>query len=162
MCSFKRHKAFKNTASFRDWEDLVGAPGGIDNSCGKRFDWNYPDLPSGYDHKFIFTELGYNLKMTDIQAALGNSQINNLHEYVSIRRDNHNYLSSLILDSNLKNKVTIHKPTQENINPSWFGFPFSLNGEYSAIDMMKFLNSKGVMTRPVFRGIYLPSMFKRS
>ncbi len=151
-------------ASFRDWGRSCWCPGGIDNSCGKRFDWNYPGLPSGYDHKFVFTEVGYNLKMTDIQAALGDSQINCLNKYIEIRRHNHNYLSDLIKNSSIKDKIFIHLPTVNNANPSWFGFPFSLNGDYSAVEMMKYLNSRGVMTRPVFSGniTYHPCMKDRN
>jgi CDP-6-deoxy-D-xylo-4-hexulose-3-dehydrase len=136
--------------SYRDWgRDCWCAPGN-DNTCNKRFLHKLGDLPFGFDHKFTYSHIGYNLKATDMQAAVGVKQIDRLDEFVAKRRLNWNLLHEL-----LKNEdwIILPKPT-ENSQPSWFGFAITIKPEFqiSAREVTMALNTKGIGTRQLFAG----------
>jgi CDP-4-dehydro-6-deoxyglucose reductase, E1 len=136
--------------SFRDWgRDCWCAPG-HDNTCNKRFEHKLGDLPYGFDHKFTYSHIGYNLKATDMQAAVGVKQLGRLDDFVSQRRSNWSVLSGLL---NNVNWLILPKAT-ENSNPSWFGFALTIKPDsgVNARELTMFLNSKGIGTRQLFGG----------
>ena len=143
-------KLKKIAESFRDWgRDCFCAPGNSD-TCGCRFTQQHGDLPYGYDHKYVYSHCGYNLKITDMQAACGLGQLKKLNEFISRRRENFNYLKSGLesIDS-----IQIAKPTEDS-KPSWFGFPITLKkgSEFHRNDLINFLESNKVGTRLLFAG----------
>ena len=140
----------KQVESFRDWGRDCYCETGCDNTCKKRFQWKLGDLPLGYDHKYIYSHIGYNLKATDMQAALGLSQINKLDYFVSRRKENYAYLKSGLIDLE---GIKIASATP-NSDPSWFGFPVTLdeNLGFSREDLLRFLESKKIGTRLLFAG----------
>ena len=136
--------------SFRDWgRDCWCAPG-HDNTCEKRFQHQRGDLPYGFDHKFTYSHIGYNLKATDMQAAVGVKQLDRLDEFVSKRRENWSTLSGLLENIDW---LILPKPT-ENSNPSWFGFAITIkpDSRVNTRDLTMSLNSKGIGTRQLFGG----------
>lgn len=137
--------------SFRDWgRDCYCAPG-CDNTCGCRFEQKHGDLPYGYDHKYVYSHSGYNLKITDMQAACGLAQLNKLDYFIARRRENFSYLKEKLQSLN----EFIHLPVAtENSNPSWFGFPITLkdNCGSSRVDLLKFLDSHKIGSRLLFAG----------
>ena len=137
--------------SFSMWGKDCWCEPGNDNTCGKRFDWKLGDLPYGYDHKFIFSHLGYNLKMTDMQASIGAEQMNKLDEFVQLRQKNWKLLYDEL--SIFKNNFIL--PTYDNRSePSWFGFALTVknNCKYTKNEIVSFLESKKIRTRPLFAG----------
>ena len=132
--------------SFRDWGRDCYCPPGCDNTCGCRFSQQLGDLPFGYDHKFTYSHLGYNLKITDMQAACALSQLDRADEFIEKRRNNHNYLMSLM--KNLDQYFKLPEPT-ENSNPSWFGFSVTLRDDvdFKREDLLQFLNSKNIVVK---------------
>lgn len=149
---FMNNSIVKRAAeSIRDWgRDCYCAPG-VDNTCGKRFDQQLGDLPFGYDHKYTYSHLGYNLKITDMQAAVGCSQLQHLSKFIDIRKRNFKLLSKGLED--LQDFFILPKAT-ENADPSWFGFPITIK-DSSKIDrreLMVFLAEKKIGTRLIFAG----------
>lgn len=141
----------KAAESFRDWgRDCWCAPG-KDNTCGKRFGWRLGDLPKGYDHKYIYSHIGYNLKVSDMQAAVGVSQLKKLDGFIKKRNANFEFLKSKLLG--LENKIILPTPTPGS-EPSWFGFPISMgkNSPITRNEMVKFLEDNKVGTRLLFAG----------
>lgn len=140
----------KQVESFRDWGRDCYCETGQDNTCQKRFEWQLGDLPKGYDHKYTYSHIGYNLKATDMQAALGVSQFSKLELFVEKRKQNYAYLKER-LDG--IEGINIAKATP-NSEPSWFGFPITLDPSHPANreDLLKFLNSRQIGTRLVFAG----------
>jgi len=137
--------------SIRDWgRDCYCAPG-IDNTCGKRFHQKLGDLPFGYDHKYTYSHLGYNLKITDMQASVGVSQMQHLPKFINARKKNFELLSKGL--ENLQDYFILPKAT-ENSDPSWFGFPITIknNTKFSRLDLMLYLNEKKIGTRLIFAG----------
>ena len=137
--------------SLRDWgRDCFCAPGKND-TCGKRFDWKLGDLPYGYDHKYTYSSIGYNLKITDMQASVGLSQLQKLPEFIKIRQDNFEYLKINLLKFS---KDLILPTATSNSSPSWFGFPILVtqDSSFSKNDLVSFLSSKLIDTRPLFAG----------
>ncbi len=137
--------------SFRDWgRDCSCAPG-QDNHCGRRFSQKFRDLPEGYDHKYVYSEMGYNLKMTDLQAAVGLSQLKKLDHFIARRRENFAYLRERLASMR---DVFILPEATEHSNPSWFGFPIGVRPESGVLreDLLRFLDSCKIGTRLLFGG----------
>jgi CDP-6-deoxy-D-xylo-4-hexulose-3-dehydrase len=137
--------------SFRDWgRDCWCAPG-CDNTCLKRFDWKLGELPEGYDHKYTYSHLGYNLKSGDIQAAIGLAQLEKLNSFIEKRRFNWNYLRENLSD--LENLLLLPEKTA-NSDPSWFGFAITVKPECKITrnQIVAKLNEKNIGTRLLFGG----------
>lgn len=137
--------------SFRDWGRDCYCPPGCDNTCGCRFEQKHGDLPFGYDHKYVYSHSGYNLKITDMQAACGLAQLEKLIFFIARRRENFSYLFNKLQSLN----DFIHLPVAtENSNPSWFGFPITLkdNCGSNRVDLLKFLDSHKIGSRLLFAG----------
>ena len=137
--------------SFRDWgRDCYCAPG-CDNTCGCRFEQKHGDLPYGYDHKYVYSHSGYNLKITDMQAACGLAQLGKLEYFIEKRRSNYAYLRNKL--ESLIDFIHLPIPTP-NSNPSWFGFPITLKDDcgVSRVDVTKFLDSHKIGSRLLFAG----------
>ena len=137
--------------SLRDWgRDCWCAPG-CDNTCLKRYEWKLGDLPEGYDHKYTYSHLGYNLKSGDVQASIGLAQLERLDEFVEKRRSNWRYLYSHL--KSLEEFLILPKPTKYS-DPSWFGFALTVrkSSPYSRNDIVKFLNESKIGTRLLFGG----------
>jgi CDP-4-dehydro-6-deoxyglucose reductase, E1 len=136
--------------SYRDWGRDCWCPSGKDNTCGQRFTKQYGELPLGYDHKYVYSHLGYNLKITDMQAAIGCAQLKKLDKIVATRRKNFQY----ILDG-LKGTRGLLLPVPErNSNPSWFGFLISVkeNAGFTRNELTNFLEERKIQTRNLFAG----------
>ena len=137
--------------SIRDWgRDCYCLPG-CDNTCGKRFDWQLGDLPKGYDHKYTYSHLGYNLKITDMQAACGLAQLERLDGFVKARQDNFDYLTEKL--QTLKEFLILPEST-EHSSPSWFGFPITIKEDagISRVMLLKHLDNYNIGTRLLFAG----------
>jgi len=137
--------------SFRDWgRDCWCAPG-KENTCGKRFDWQLGDLPHGYDHKYIYSHIGYNLKATDMQAAVGVAQLKKLPRFIEWRKKNFAALREALSIS--QDHFILPEPTPHS-DPSWFGFPMMVRdgASFSRKNLVEFLDSKKVQTRQLFGG----------
>ena len=137
--------------SFRDWgRDCYCAPG-CDNSCNKRYGWKLGDLPKGYDHKYIYSHLGFNLKITDMQAAVGLAQLDHLDGFVAARRRNFDRLKAGF--ARLEEFFILPEATLGTM-PSWFGFPLTLRADapFTRGDLLAFLNANKVDTRLLFGG----------
>ena len=137
--------------SFRDWGRDCYCPSGCDNTCGCRFEQKHGDLPYGYDHKYVYSHSGYNLKITDMQAACGLAQLGKLEYFIEKRRSNYAYLRNKL--ESLKDFIHLPVPTP-NSNPSWFGFPITLKDDcgVSRVDVTKFLDSHKIGSRLLFAG----------
>ena len=137
--------------SFRDWGRDCYCDPGQDNTCKKRFDRQFGSLPSGYDHKYTYTHVGYNLKITDMQAACGLAQLDSLEYFIERRKKNFKTLMSLLMPYE---KFLILPKETKNSEPAWFGFPITLreNMGYERVQLLKYLDSKGVGTRLLFAG----------
>jgi CDP-6-deoxy-D-xylo-4-hexulose-3-dehydrase len=136
--------------SFRDWGRDCWCNPGCDNTCGKRFDWQLGDLPAGYDHKYIYSHLGYNLKITDMQAAIGLAQLDRLPGFISARQNNFAYLSERLSGIN---HLRLPSATPSS-NPSWFGFPITLSDDapFSRVELLRYLDQQKIGTRLLFAG----------
>lgn len=137
--------------SFRDWgRDCYCAPG-CDNTCGKRFGQQFGSLPQGYDHKYTYSHLGYNLKITDMQAACGLAQLERVEEFVEKRKANFAYLKQGL--ASCEQFIELPEATP-NSEPSWFGFPITLKEDsgISRIDLVQFLDEAKIGTRQLFAG----------
>jgi len=137
--------------SFRDWgRDCWCAPG-CDNTCLKRYEWQLGELPEGYDHKYTYSHLGYNLKSGDIQAAIGLAQLDRLESFVEIRRRNWKYLRDSLTE--LEDQIILPRALEES-DPSWFGFAITVrkNAGKSRNEIVKDLNERKIATRLLFGG----------
>ena len=137
--------------SFRDWGRDCYCEPGKDNTCNKRFEWKLGDLPFGYDHKYTYSHLGYNMKITDMQAACGLAQLDRLEGFIKKRKENFNFLYKSL--KNLE-EFLILPEIEKNSDPSWFGFPISLrkNNKFNRNDLIKYLNDNQIGTRLLFSG----------
>ena len=140
----------RQVESFRDWGRDCYCDTGCDNTCQKRFEWQLGDLPKGYDHKYIYSHIGYNLKATDMQAALGLSQLAKLEDFIEKRKFNFNYLKENLKGIEGLNFTT---PTEKS-DPAWFGFPITLDPSHpiDREDLLRFLDSRKIGTRLLFAG----------
>ncbi len=144
-------KLIKIAESFRDWGRDCYCKPGCDNSCGVRFRWRLGSLPEGYDHKYIYSHLGYNLKISDMQAACGLAQLRRLPEFIRKRNENFAYLRDRL--SPLGDYIKLVEAT-ENSEPSWFGFPVTIRkgSGVSRVDLLNYLDQHGIGTRLLFAG----------
>ena len=136
--------------SYRDWGRDCWCVGGVDNTCKHRFSKQYGQLPMGYDHKYVYSHFGYNLKVTDMQAAIGCAQLEKLDYIVTRRRENF---------TNLKNQLTgtpylILPEAETHATPSWFGFLITVepNAPFTRNELAEYLESKKIQTRNLFAG----------
>ncbi len=135
--------------SFRDWGRDCVCPSGRDNLCGHRFDRQYGELPLGYDHKYVYSHFGYNLKATDLQAAVGCAQLEKFPGFVEKRRHNFDRLWAALADT--QDKLILPEPC-ENSRPSWFGFLITCKEGTDRNAVVQYVESKGVQTRMLFAG----------
>jgi len=137
--------------SFRDWGRDCWCQPGKDNTCGKRFDWQLGDLPHGYDHKYIYSHLGYNLKLTDMQAAVGVAQLKKLPAFIAARQRNYQALYHGLKD--LEEHFILPEATPGS-EPSWFGFPLAVRCEapFTRNEAVGFLEKHKIATRLLFGG----------
>lgn len=137
--------------SYRDWGRDCICPSGRDNFCGHRYDGQYGELPKGYDHKYVYSHFGYNLKVTDMQAAVGCEQLKKFPEFVKRRKHNWSRLKNALIPA--EDKLILPIPA-ENSDPSWFGFLITIK-EDSGLDrekVVRYIESKNVQTRMLFSG----------
>jgi CDP-6-deoxy-D-xylo-4-hexulose-3-dehydrase len=140
----------KQVESFRDWGRDCYCETGCDNTCFKRFEWQLGDLPAGYDHKYIYSHIGYNLKATDMQAALGVTQLAKLEFFIQRRKENFTYLSNAL--SKIEGlSIAVATP---NSDPSWFGCPITLDPKHpvNREELLRFLDNRKIGTRLLFAG----------
>lgn len=140
------HKAIR---SFRDWGRDCVCPSGRDDLCGHRFDRQYGELPQGYDHKYVYSHFGYNLKATDLQAAIGCAQLDKLPSFVERRQHNFSRLKQALMP--VAEQLILPEPC-EHAHPSWFGFLITCKEGIDRNQMVSHLESKGVQTRMLFAG----------
>lgn len=147
-------KLYRLVNSFRDWGRDCHCNPGADDTCKNRFNGKYGELPKGYDHKYVYSHFGYNLKATDMQAAVGCAQMDKLEEFISIRRRNWELLRSG-LDS-IKSIITLPEPCNSSI-PSWFGFIMTINDNapFTRDQLAIYLESINIQTRNLFAGNYI-------
>src|SRR6202167_889986 len=137
--------------SFRDWGRDCWCEPGKDNTCGKRFDWQLGTLPCGYDHKYTYSHIGYNLKATDMQAALGLSQIEKLPHFIERRKENFAYLKMALKP--MEDCLILPEATPGS-DPAWFGFPIGVREDapFTRADLIRALEAKKIATRLLFGG----------
>jgi len=137
--------------SFRDWGRDCYCEPGKDNTCNKRFEWKLGNLPFGYDHKYTYSHLGYNMKITDMQAACGLAQLKRLDGFIKKRKENFSFLYNNLRDLE---EFFMLPEAQINSEPSWFGFPLTLkkNSKFNRNDLVRYLNQNKVGTRLLFSG----------
>ncbi len=142
--------------SYRDWGRDCWCGTGQDNSCNNRFGWQLGELPKGFDHKYVYSRLGYNLKITDMQAALGVAQLGKLEWFIAKRNTNWAYLTKRLMEEGLDTYFILPKAT-DNSEPSWFGYVLSIRPEsgINREELMQYLNNKKIGTRLLFSGNYL-------
>jgi CDP-6-deoxy-D-xylo-4-hexulose-3-dehydrase len=137
--------------SLRDWGRDCWCPPGRDNTCRKRFDRQSGKLPFGYDHKYVYSHLGYNLKITDWQAALGLSQLNKLPSFLAKRKENAECLLSSLRDLS---EWLLLPAIPPNLRPAWFGFMLSIKpgATFTKLQLVEYLEKHGIGTRQLFAG----------
>lgn len=137
--------------SFRDWGRDCYCPPGKDNTCNKRFCWKLGSLPEGYDHKYTYSHLGYNLKITDMQAACALAQLDRLDEFIEVRKANFSYLKDRL--HSCADYLQLPEATPKS-DPSWFGFPVVLKDSagVSRVDLLNYLDQNKIATRLLFAG----------
>ena len=137
--------------SFRDWGRDCYCDPGKDNTCGKRFCWKLGDLPEGYDHKYTYSHLGYNLKISDMQAACALAQMDRLEDFIAARKRNFAYLKERLKSCE---EFLILPEATPNTDPSWFGFPITLkeSADINRVDLIRYLDQYKIGTRLLFAG----------
>lgn len=140
---------YKIVQSLRDWGRDCICAGGQDNLCGNRFEGQYGELPAGYDHKYVYSHFGYNLKATDMQAAIGCAQLAKLDDFTARRRANFDYLTQAL--SSLSAALILPEPLKGS-KPSWFGFLMTVRPGFSRDDIVAHLETNGIQTRNLFAG----------
>lgn len=138
-------------ASFRDWGRDCWCDPGHDNTCGRRFSWQLGSLPYGYDHKYIYSHIGYNLKVTDMQAAVGLRQLEKLPDFIESRKNNFKVLQKLLLEYE---DYLILPQVENKADPSWFGFPILVKNDapFNRDDIVDYLEKNKIATRMLFGG----------
>ena len=142
------HKAIRQ---FRDWGRDCWCDTGKDNTCGKRFKWQLGDLPMGYDHKYIYSQIGYNVKLTDMQAAIGLAQLEKLPVFIAKRK--HNF-SKLLEGLSCYSTYLTFSNAEEGSDPCWFGFAIVVNkiAHFTKLELVEYLEKKKIGTRSLFAG----------
>ena len=135
--------------SFRDWGRECSCPSGVDNLCGHRFDGQFGELPLGYDHKYVYSHFGYNLKATDMQAAIGCAQLDKIEQFTQKRIENFKRLKEGLKD--ISDKIILPEPENNSI-PSWFGFLITCKPGISRNELVRYLEDNGIQTRNLFAG----------
>lgn len=137
--------------SFRDWGRDCYCSGGESNTCGKRFSQQFGSLPSGYDHKYVYSHIGYNLKVTDMQAAVGCAQLNKLDDFTACRKKNHSRLMEILKP--YEDRLVLPKAS-EHADPSWFAFVITVKPDagFTRNQLTQFLESNRIETRNLFSG----------
>lgn len=135
--------------SLRDWGRDCICPSGVDNRCGHRFDKQYGELPLGYDHKYVYSHFGYNLKATDMQAAIGCAQLQKFPSFVERRKHNFNRLKEALIT--VQDKLILPEPCA-NADPSWFGFLITCREGIDRNKVVQYVEGKGIQTRMLFAG----------
>ena len=137
--------------SYREWGRDCWCDPGKDDTCGKRFQWQFENLPFGYDHKYVYSHIGYNLKMTDFQASIGNAQLDKLDDFIAIRKNNFNHLHNKM--KSLEDYFILPQ-SLDNSDPSWFGYPITLKKQchFDRRDITTFLEKSKIGTRLLFGG----------
>lgn len=143
----------KLVLSYRDWGRDCVCVSGQDNRCGHRFDGQYGTLPKGYDHKYVYSHLGYNLKATDLQAAIGCAQLEKINAFTEARRKNWKRLHDILVSNGAEEKLILPEPS-ENSDPSWFGFLLSVKPKSGLTRnvVTKYLEDHNIQTRLLFSG----------
>jgi CDP-6-deoxy-D-xylo-4-hexulose-3-dehydrase len=147
-----RDEAMKTVLeSLRDWGRDCYCASGVDNTCGKRFEWQLGDLPRGYDHKYTYSHLGYNLKVTDMQAAVGHAQLVKLDAFGAARRANWRFFRDALADAE---SVFLLPEATEGADPSWFGFLLCVREDapFTRDEVVSHLESRKIQTRMLFAG----------
>jgi CDP-6-deoxy-D-xylo-4-hexulose-3-dehydrase len=141
----------KIALSFRDWGRDCYCAGGSDNTCGRRFSMQFGSLPYGYDHKYVYSHIGYNLKVTDMQAAIGVAQLKKLPSFVQARKDNFEKLYNGLKKH--ENYLLLPEATK-NSDPSWFGFMLCVkeNDKFKRLELAQYLEDNKILTRQLFAG----------
>ncbi|MDX1919468.1 MAG: lipopolysaccharide biosynthesis protein RfbH, partial [Candidatus Caenarcaniphilales bacterium] len=147
------NRLLKITESFRDWGRDCWCPPGKDDTCGKRFEWQLGELPFGYDHKYTYSHIGYNLKVSDMQAAIGCSQLKKIDNFIEARRNNFDFLKESFIREGLEEFFILPKATP-NSEPSWFGFLLTIRNpqRLSRNAATQFLEANKIGTRLLFAG----------
>lgn len=137
--------------SFRDWGRDCWCDPGRENTCGKRFEWQLGELPRGYDHKYTYSHIGYNLKLTDLQAAIGTAQLAKLPAFIQTRRENFARLLAGLRDLE---DVFVLPTATPHADPSWFGFPLAVRPDapLTRDSIVRYLEARRIATRPLFGG----------
>jgi CDP-6-deoxy-D-xylo-4-hexulose-3-dehydrase len=138
-------------ASFRDWGRDCYCAGGKNNTCGKRFTQQFSSLPYGYDHKYVYSHIGYNLKLTDMQAAVGCAQLEKLDSFIQKRKENHHYLMQILYPYQDR---LILPWASEFADPAWFSFAITVRGDagFTRNELTRFLEANRIETRTLFSG----------
>ncbi|OGK57158.1 lipopolysaccharide biosynthesis protein RfbH [Candidatus Roizmanbacteria bacterium RIFCSPLOWO2_02_FULL_38_10] len=141
----------RSIRQFRDWGRDCWCDTGYDNTCGRRFDWKLGDLPRGYDHKYIYSQIGYNLKLTDFQAAIGVAQLKKLPQFITRRKKNHNHLAAFFRKHSNYFSIIEHG---QNDDPCWFGFAVIVKkvAPFSRNQITQYLEDNKIATRTIFSG----------
>ena len=137
--------------SMRDWGRDCVCPSGKDNLCGHRFDGQFGELPAGYDHKYVYSHFGYNLKATDLQAAVGCAQLSKLPEFTEKRKHNHELLNDLLIEGNAGAKLILPM-CYEDSDPSWFGYIMTCRPGVERRKVVSYIEEHGIQTRMLFAG----------
>ena len=137
--------------SMRDWGRDCVCPSGRDNLCGHRFDGQFGELPKGYDHKYVYSHFGYNLKATDLQAAVGCAQLDKLASFTEKRKHNHKLLKELLVKGGVERKLILPQSAEDS-DPSWFGFMMICRQGTTRSDVVRFIESHNIQTRMLFAG----------
>lgn len=140
--------------SLRDWGRDCWCTTGHDNTCNKRFSHQFENLPFGYDHKYVYSQIGYNLKMTDLQAAIGIPQLDKLPKFIDARKENFGYLRDSFIHNRWDKHLYLPKPSSDLADPSWFGFPLTIREDapFDRLSLLRYLDEKKVGTRLLFGG----------
>ncbi len=137
--------------SLRDWGRDCVCPSGRDNMCGHRFDGQFGELPAGYDHKYVYSHFGYNLKATDMQAAVGCAQLDKIAGFVEKRKHNYDLLTNLLKDGKADNKLILPVASSDS-DPSWFGFIMTCKKGTDRKKVVDYIEGHGIQTRMLFAG----------